>query len=137
MRWLTLLTWAAFLMTRCSVIHIWETVVFFHSKPVSNTFRGSVHPSSTNSSLARFTSKHVFLSVELYSRLTHLLTCLPDPWRADAGTARLIGWLPKKCFSRSLKRPLFEGPLFHQCGKRRALHRPTLLPLSSLRRVKG
>ena len=51
---MTPLTWAAFLMPRCSAIHAWETVVFFHSTPASNTFRGSVQTSPTNSSLTRF-----------------------------------------------------------------------------------
>jgi len=42
MRWIALLTFAAFFMPRYSAIHDWDTVVFFHSKPARSTLRGSV-----------------------------------------------------------------------------------------------
>jgi hypothetical protein len=42
MRWIALLTLTAFFMPRYSAIHDWDTVVFFHSKPASSTFHGSV-----------------------------------------------------------------------------------------------
>jgi len=47
MRWMTLITPAAFLMPRCSAIHAWETVVFFgyvgdrHSGNPTTIFRSS------------------------------------------------------------------------------------------------
>jgi hypothetical protein len=34
MRWIDLLTLAAFFMPRCSAIHTWYAVVFFHSNPL-------------------------------------------------------------------------------------------------------
>ena len=37
MRRTALLALAAFLMPRCSAIHAWETVVFFHSNPLQAT----------------------------------------------------------------------------------------------------
>ena len=41
-RWISLLTLAAFFMPRCSEIHSWVAVVIFHSNHASSTFRGSV-----------------------------------------------------------------------------------------------
>jgi hypothetical protein len=32
-----------FFTPRCSAIHTWDTVVFFHSKPASSIFGGSVN----------------------------------------------------------------------------------------------
>ena len=42
MRWIDLLTLAAFFTPRCSAIHAWDTVVFFHSNPASSIFGGSM-----------------------------------------------------------------------------------------------
>ena len=46
MMWMPLLTFAAFFMPRYSAIHDWDTIVFFHRRPASNTLRGSVSSSA-------------------------------------------------------------------------------------------
>ena len=57
MRWTTLLTLAAFFIHRCLAIQAWDTVVFFRSKPVRSTFRGSVsYPRPMESRTLRFSS---------------------------------------------------------------------------------
>jgi hypothetical protein len=40
MRWIALLTLAAFFTPRCSAIHAWDAVVLFHSNPASSIFGG-------------------------------------------------------------------------------------------------